>query len=367
MLAIGSLGAPARKGSTIIRRVYRPVGVVTIVLAVSVSVSGCGGNGDKDPRRHDGAPPARASTAEPRVGPAVPVGRRPVAVAVGAGSVWTADAEDATVTRIDPVARKRVGAPIEVARGPRLLAAGGDAAWVASAAGTVQRLPANGGQAGRPARVTDPTGLAIGSGSVWVSSGAANAVVRLDGATGRATGAPIPVGRDPGDVAVLGSNVWVANTGDGTLSRLDASTGKTDGPPVKLVRDGQVLGLATGDGALWAAVTTDPLARQVDVLRLEPDTGKRDGAAMRVRGGVPLDLAAGLGTVWVTAPGTLLATGQSPGTGLTRLDARSGRRLGGLIRIGRSPTAVAVGSGSAWVTDAQRDVVVPVTPQGAAA
>ena len=38
----------------------------------------------------------------------IPVGDEPVAVAVGAGSVWVANAGDGTVSRIDPATRKVV-------------------------------------------------------------------------------------------------------------------------------------------------------------------------------------------------------------------------------------------------------------------
>src|SRR5262249_60121172 len=68
------------------------------------------------------------------------VGRRPVAVAIGHGSVWVANADDGTVSRIDPDRREvirtiGIGAPaVDLAVGP-------DALWVANGSeGTVSRI-----------------------------------------------------------------------------------------------------------------------------------------------------------------------------------------------------------------------------------
>src|SRR5439155_11022459 len=70
----------------------------------------------------------------------VPVGVRPDAIAAGAGSVWVANDEDRTVSRIDPSARSLVRT-ISVPQTPTGLAFGGGAVWVAHGrTGSVSRI-----------------------------------------------------------------------------------------------------------------------------------------------------------------------------------------------------------------------------------
>ena len=88
-------------------------------------------------------PPDSVAVIDPqrsRVVGHVLVGRRPVALAIGHGSVWVANADDGTVSRIDQDRREHIrtigiGAPaIDLAVAP-------DAVWVANgSAGTVSRI-----------------------------------------------------------------------------------------------------------------------------------------------------------------------------------------------------------------------------------
>ena len=56
---------------------------------------------------------------------------------------------------------------------------------------------------------------------MWVTSRAANTVTRIDPDSGRVVGRPIPVGTEPLGVAVGAGAVWVANFGDDTVTRID--------------------------------------------------------------------------------------------------------------------------------------------------
>ncbi len=58
-----------------------------------------------------------------------PVGRAPVGIAYGAGSVWVANSGDGTVSRIDPTTSKVV-ATIPVGNNPRGIAVGDGKVWV---------------------------------------------------------------------------------------------------------------------------------------------------------------------------------------------------------------------------------------------
>jgi len=59
----------------------------------------------------------------------IPVGDGPVDVAVGEGGVWVANSLDGTVSRIDPETNEVV-ATIEVGERPQRIAAGEGAVWV---------------------------------------------------------------------------------------------------------------------------------------------------------------------------------------------------------------------------------------------
>ena len=58
----------------------------------------------------------------------IPVGDRPVAVAVGEGAVWVANAGDGTVSRIDPETSDVT--TIDVGQAPAGIAVGNGLVWV---------------------------------------------------------------------------------------------------------------------------------------------------------------------------------------------------------------------------------------------
>jgi YVTN family beta-propeller protein len=99
----------------------------------------------------------------------IPVGRFPVGVAVGFGSVWVAQREDDTVRRIDPV----------TGRTRRVIAVG--------------HLP---------------FGVAVDHGSVWVTSECAGTLSRIDPATNRVVGT-IKLGYHPQSLAIDRGFAWV--------------------------------------------------------------------------------------------------------------------------------------------------------------
>ena len=66
-----------------------------------------------------------------RIVASIAVGREPLAVAVGAGSIWVANTIDRTVSRIDP-SSNRVTATIDVRRSPTAIAVAQGSVWVAT-------------------------------------------------------------------------------------------------------------------------------------------------------------------------------------------------------------------------------------------
>jgi YVTN family beta-propeller protein len=281
------------------------------------------------------------------VRPAVQVelGSRPIALAVGGGSLWVAG-EDGTLSRIDPRSRvvrtadlgggigglvygngslwvtkpdERAVAQLEpdtlavvqtitVGNGPTAISAGSGGIWVANTVdGTASRIDL----AGRAAPLTvpvgeRPVGLAVGAGAVWVVKQGVPAVVRLDPRSG-AFVAAVELGNAPSAIAVGGGSVWVASRQDGTVSRIDPTT---DSESATIPVGANPAALAVGSGAIWVASSGDGT-----VVRIDPAEG-------RIERSVSLESSANAlafsdGRLWVT---TLPSLGSHRG-GVLRVEA----------------------------------------------
>ena len=150
----------------------------------------------------------------------VPVGGFPVGIVVTKGTVWFADRSAGNVVRLGVAGLRPIGDPIPVGTKPSWLAVAGDSLFVTDQdAGTIARVDVHSGRkVGRPIRVApsanDAVAPAVASTgeSVWVSSFASNAVIRIT---------------SPSAPAAPSSDVTLAGTGDG---------------PVNPVTDGSVAG-----------------------------------------------------------------------------------------------------------------------------
>ena len=196
-------------------------------------------------------------------------GSSPLRVATALGSVWTANAVDGSVTRLNPLIPGAVGRRIRI---------GADAVDVA--VGPDGRL---GDQ--RRARDRDPHRRRVEpcaraaradrarSRRRWRSAAArcgwsTRATARSRASTRARTscmGRRIRVGRDPQDIAVGLGSAWVANRGDGTVSRLSARTGRPQGAPLRIGGSPGALAVARE-----AVLVLD--SRRRLVLRIEPRT-----------------------------------------------------------------------------------------------
>jgi hypothetical protein len=323
--------------------VLATIAVATLLLALALGVT----------RSRD--KPKASPLTPATVGSPIEVGGNPVAVAVGAGAVWVIDAARQTLTMLNPHTRDTVGQPRRVAGGPFAVAVGAGAVWVAAADGAVRAYdPHTVRPVGPPARVPGANGLAVGGGGVWVSSRRAGTVTRIDARTHR-TGRPISVGRGPADIAIGFDAVWVANADGASISRIDPRRGRA----VKSIAVGarQVLAVAVGDGAVWAVRAGGPDADRAQLVHIDPQTDKIVGRPIRVPGAIPLDLAAHDG-VWVTDSGDPLRS--RPGHVL-RLDAAAPMVTRPPLRVGTRPSAIALGEGTAWVTNQDDGTLTPIT------
>lgn len=187
-------------------------------------------------------------------------------------------------------------------------------------------------------------------------------VVRIDAATGRRDGAAIAVGAAPTDIAVAGGRVWVANSEDGTVTPIDAASGQA-GSPIR-VAEHQVLALAAGPSGVWVAKSDRPEADPIEIVRIDPRSGRLDGPAVRVPGASPMRLAVADKTVWVTDAGQIPALGKGRAPALVRVDPRQRARAGQAVELDGRPAGLAIGRGQVWVALGDQNTVTSVTLPG---
>lgn len=282
-----------------------------------------------------------------RVEATVPVGSRPIAVSAGSGAVWVANADDGTVSRVDPTTRKVQTIGTRTAASD--LSVGAGSVWVASGGeGTLVRIdpatntPVDTFDLSGPDKLA-PVGVyavAADARAVWVGSGA-GATLKIRSRTGKAT-IRVETGATPVDLALGGGDLWVA-TLDGRVLRIDAETGVKTGV---FTAGESVRALAFGEGALWLA-GIGPRGEGI-VSRIDPVTMAGIDGATRLPG-PPTGLAIGDGSVWVA--------GGTAGT-LIQIDPNTGD-VTRSIRIGGAPLDVAYAYGRLWVTVGMEDAAAP--------
>jgi DNA-binding SARP family transcriptional activator len=261
------------------------------------------------------------------------VGRRPVALAIGHGSVWVANADDGTVSRIHP-ARREVIRTIGIGAPAIDLAVATDAVWVANGSdGTVSRIDPSADAVvetidlrGSSELAWDPTyGVDADDDSVWIAAGTHH-VVRIDPATNEPL-AIIDVGGVPVSVALGEEALWVVTSAERAL-RIEAHTNTvTTEVPI-----GYPVALTAGKQAVWVSDSRG------QVWRINPVTGT-----------VTQTTPIGTGLVGLCATdGAVFAANNKNGT-VVHIDPHDGRVVG-LVPVGHAPTDVASWDGTVWVS-----------------
>ena len=289
----------------------------------------------------------------PIEGDRIVVGRLPGALAAGFGSIWVANRNDGTVTRIDAAGGRPI-ATIPVSGEPAGVAHGYGALWVASyGEDVVERIdPSTNRVSARVPVGRGPLGIATGAGGVWVSTITEGTVQRIDPRTLRAS-APVHVGYGPTSLAIQGGVVWVTNTLDRTVVAIDGARMRTR--PAQAVPAGDI-GITVAYGRVW--VTS---ASAGALSSLDPRSGTRIGSPITVDartlpGQGPVAITAALGSLWVANNHDKTITEVDP------LARTAGAPIFFGDRLGSSPTPmqiVAVG-GALWVSDPDQNIVVRI-------
>ena len=200
---------------------------------------------------------------------------------------------------------------------------------------------------GAPAAVAGgvPVQIAAGGAAVWACSD--SGVVKLDAHSGRVLQRPRAGASYPLQVALGGGAAWIASVesgyASGALTRVDLRT-KQVRTQLRL-SSGPVFGVAANGRHVWTLIGPTSHAQ---VARVDPRSGRKIGVVDGVFR--PSSLAADNSGLWIATSRWLLHTYRSSAvaTKALRLPSRS-----------VAPPALAVGFGSAWVS--QRDVLARVS------
>jgi hypothetical protein len=117
------------------------------------------------------------------------------------------------VARIDPETNRVAGRSVRIGASPQSLAVGGGSLWVANhEAGTVTRIEQASGKFVADIPVpSEPHRVAYSAGAVWVGNWHGISVSRIDPEMNRVVGSPIPIGFRAGNLVVGTGGVWVTS------------------------------------------------------------------------------------------------------------------------------------------------------------
>jgi YVTN family beta-propeller protein len=273
-------------------------------------------------------------------GSPVALGKGTGTLTIGFGAVWVANADEDTVTRIDPTTR-RVVATIHVGNGPLGIAVGeGDPnVWVVTKDSLWGIDPVTNSVIATVHLDSLPSAIAVGHGSIWVTyhiiPASGEGLYRIDPSTRTVTekidvtpslisAVDVAIGEAPGVVWVLDPIVGGGNPGHllrvGTLREHIDSTVLTS-----------PIALAVEASAVWVLEASGAVSRvDPDSLKVVARIGTSSGAS---------SIAVGEGGVWVV--------NRSKGS-ITRIDPATNQN-GAPVALGGSPSSVAVGDGVVWV------------------
>jgi serine/threonine-protein kinase len=275
-------------------------------------------------------------------------GTGPMQVAVGEGATWVADQGSGIVTRFDGQGQKV--AEINVAKGLAGIAVGLGSVWVTNRDdGKLYRIdPASNEARDQISVGPGIENIAIGSDTVWVANNRDGVLARIDPRRKVVTATVLGSPSDKMDQAVQGGTVWMVTwkqQGGGVvvyLSSVDPATNHAK-PRAGLVNSSSGTAtppskIALAAGAAWITTSLDNKVRRVDLrtfLEREIPTGNQ-----------PIDIVSDdSGSVWVT--------NQRDKT-VWKISTDTGQAVA-TIALPGTPTSIAAGDGSVWVTLFPRD------------
>ena len=246
--------------------------------------------------------------------------------------VWIPNRNAGTIVQID-VKGNKAGTPIVVGGTPcASLVVAFDSVWVPLCGDdTLARVDPKGSKvtATLKTKLANPQGrIASGVGSIWAITDSKGVVSRIDPATNTAV-AEIYVAGGAYAVVFADDALWITSETGDLLTRVNPHNNEI----VETIKVGPKPGrLAVGEGAVWTLNRGDGT-----VTRVDPATNKVVATIPLADGAASGEIAAGLGSVWISAAGTPII----------RIDPRSNRAVQRFT--GQGGGAVLAAHGSLWV------------------
>jgi virginiamycin B lyase len=268
----------------------------------------------------------------------VPLALGPGAVE-SADAVWVPNRAAGNIVRID-AKDNTPGAPVSAGAQPcASLVVAFDSVWVPLCGdGTLARVDAKAPKvtATLKTRVADGDGrIATGVGSIWAITDRKGVLSRIDPDT-NAPVAEIYVAGGATAVVFADDALWVTSEGEpakGRLTRVNPHNNEI----VEVVEVGPKPGrLAVGEGGVWT-LNRGNGGQGTTVTRVDPATNKVVATIAIGEGVAEGEIAAGLGSVWISAPGVPII----------RIDPRTNRAVQRFTGAGGG--AVLAAHGSLWV------------------
>ena len=195
-------------------------------------------------------------------------------------------------------------------------------------------------------RATPNPDFIVLAGGYAFASGVGTGIGRFDGMTGGLVGSIEIPGRSCEALDAGFGAAWTATCDAPGLVRIDPATGTATGIDIGGRIPEPEASIGAGEGGVWLIVGGTP-RRLVKV----------DPAANAVAGsweipGTPSAVRAGLGAVWISDPSANV---------IHRVDPASGAIVA-TIKVGRQPQFIAVGEGALWTMDQAYGTVSRVDP-----
>jgi DNA-binding beta-propeller fold protein YncE len=166
-----------------------------------------------------------------------------------------------SVSRIDPHTNRVAGRPVRTGASPQSLAVGGGSLWVANHdAQTITRIDQASGKILADIPVpSEPHRVAYGAGAAWVGNWHDNSVSRIDPESNRVVGSAIPIGfHHAGNLGVGGGDLWVTSDYRANAAAEDVVVVRVDPQANQAVETiavgGHPLDIAATEGAVWVSV-----------------------------------------------------------------------------------------------------------------
>ena len=332
---------PTREPGTSPSRTWMIGGVAAGLVAVAVAVALLAGGGDEGGSADTagnaaGAPEPAKATIE---GDPVPVGKLPVNLAHGQEALWVTNRDGLSLSEVDGEPAKEVE-QIDLGVKPEGVAVGDGSIWVSTLGqGELLRLDPGGSELARIA-IGGPGGaVAFGRGAIWVANTGGDTLLKVDPDT-NAVERETTVGASPYGIAIGDGGIWVSNRGQDSIMRINPANGHPEDP---IAVGPNPKGIAVANGAEWVAnadaTTVSEVVNGSEVKRIEV-------------GQEPRGVVAAFGDVWVTVGGA---------DQVARIDPDAAEVVQ-TIDVGHSPESLTAGPKSVWVANGVDDTLTRIAP-----